>query len=249
VTPRKARHGRNLIEHVSALMFPTPAAGDSKKGMDSTYARGNPSLGKAVMFPTPTLTYSRENWSAEDLAAKQAEVKAATLAKGKHQTGNGFGLNLAQAARLYPTPRTTGLNGGPGGREMIRKLLADGSITREEAIAMAETVHVSMSIADDIPSVSTPTSATPSIASLLGIPETPLPRTPITTILPTPASRDYRSPNSKPYAERGGGKKGEQLPNAVGGSLNPTWVELLMGFRPGWTAIMATFSRKRGAKS
>jgi hypothetical protein len=54
---------------------------------------------------------------------------------------------------------------------------------------------------------------------------------------PTPAERDYRHPNKKPYAERGGGKKGEQLPNAVGGSLNPTWVEWLMGFPVGWTDL------------
>ena len=54
---------------------------------------------------------------------------------------------------------------------------------------------------------------------------------------PSPASRDYRHPNAKPYSERGGGTKGEQLPNAVGGALNPTWVELLQGFPPGWTEV------------
>lgn len=32
---------------------------------------------------------------------------------------------------------------------------------------------------------------------------------------PTPCARDYRSPNSKPFSERGGGKKDEQLNNAV----------------------------------
>ena len=32
---------------------------------------------------------------------------------------------------------------------------------------------------------------------------------------PTPAARDFRTSNSKPFAERGGGKKGEQLNNAV----------------------------------
>ena len=31
----------------------------------------------------------------------------------------------------------------------------------------------------------------------------------------TPAARDYRHPNSKPFSERGGEKKGEQLPNQV----------------------------------
>ena len=57
------------------------------------------------------------------------------------------------------------------------------------------------------------------------------------TMWPSPASRDYRHPNAKPYSERGGGTKGEQLPNAVGGALNPTWVELLQGFPPGWTEV------------
>jgi hypothetical protein len=54
---------------------------------------------------------------------------------------------------------------------------------------------------------------------------------------PTPAARDYRHPNSKSYQDRGGGSKGEQLPNAVGGSLNPTWVEWLMGLPLGWTDV------------
>ncbi len=54
---------------------------------------------------------------------------------------------------------------------------------------------------------------------------------------PTPAARDYRHPNAKSYAERGGGSKGEQLPNAVGGTLNPDWVEWLMGWPLGWTDL------------
>lgn len=54
--------------------------------------------------------------------------------------------------------------------------------------------------------------------------------------LPTLTARDYRSPNAKSYAERGGGKKGEQLPNALCGPLNPDWCEWFMGFPIGWTA-------------
>jgi hypothetical protein len=53
---------------------------------------------------------------------------------------------------------------------------------------------------------------------------------------PTPAHRDYRYPNAKSYEERGGGKKGEQLPNAVGGALNPTWVAWLMGYPEEWVS-------------
>jgi hypothetical protein len=58
-------------------------------------------------------------------------------------------------------------------------------------------------------------------------------------VFPTPAARDYRHPNAKSFEERGGGKKGEQLPNSVGGPLNPTFVEWLMGWPLGWTAAAA----------
>ena len=51
----------------------------------------------------------------------------------------------------------------------------------------------------------------------------------------TPASRDFRHPNATRYKERGGGSKGEQLPNQVQGALNPEWVEILMGWPLGWT--------------
>lgn len=50
--------------------------------------------------------------------------------------------------------------------------------------------------------------------------------------LPTPAARDYRSPNKN-------GNMADQLPNVVGGSLNADWVELLMGFPRGWTDLGA----------
>lgn len=47
---------------------------------------------------------------------------------------------------------------------------------------------------------------------------------------PTPAARDWRS--GKGRQENG---HAPQLPEAVGGQLNPAWVELLMGFPLGWT--------------
>ena len=81
--------------------------------------------------------------------------------------------------------------------------------------------------------INTPTNATAQ-ASKIGI-LTPI--APLAKMWPTPAARDYRFPNKKTYSERGGGKKGEQLPNAVGGPLNPTWVEWLMGWPLGWTDL------------
>ena len=55
----------------------------------------------------------------------------------------------------------------------------------------------------------------------------------------TPAARDYRAPNNPEGASRLSRPptSGEQLPNAVGGVLNPDWVEKLMGFDAGWTEL------------
>jgi hypothetical protein len=82
-------------------------------------------------------------------------------------------------------------------------------------------------------------------------------------MFPTPAARDYRTPNLRTLRERGGGSKGEQLQNFVAHRcpdlssppdppivdgqrssessppsprrLNPRFVEWLMGFPIGWT--------------
>lgn len=81
-----------------------------------------------------------------------------------------------------------------------------------------------------------------------------------TSAWPTPASRDYRSPNAESLEDRGGGNKGEQLPNFVAHHfslpqaqpttvgqesspprrtsllrLNPVFGEWLMGWRLQWT--------------
>lgn len=54
---------------------------------------------------------------------------------------------------------------------------------------------------------------------------------------PTPTSRDWRSDKSQASDEEIYGKKGKPLPRVVGGQLNPTWVEWLQGFPPGWTDL------------
>lgn len=82
-------------------------------------------------------------------------------------------------------------------------------------------------------------------------PFAPLTRGTGSGLLPTLAARDYRHPNAKSYAERGGGKKGEQLPNVIGGPLNPAWAEWFMGFPAGWTALprWATRSSRKSPSS
>jgi hypothetical protein len=52
----------------------------------------------------------------------------------------------------------------------------------------------------------------------------------------TPVTRDYRHPG-RSRMERTGSKAGDPLPQQVGGALNPTWVEWLMGWPLGWTDL------------
>jgi hypothetical protein len=53
---------------------------------------------------------------------------------------------------------------------------------------------------------------------------------------PTPCARDWRSGKGKTQAERDR-TAGPSLPEAIGGQLNPMWVEWLMGFPVGWTDL------------
>jgi hypothetical protein len=66
----------------------------------------------------------------------------------------------------------------------------------------------------------------------------------------TPTARDYKHPG-RSRLERTGSTAGEPLPQQVGGALNPTWVEWLMGFPLGWTVCEAweTRSSRRSPKS
>jgi hypothetical protein len=55
---------------------------------------------------------------------------------------------------------------------------------------------------------------------------------------PTPVARDRKGLSGAGRQKRKGHPK-DTLPNAAGGSLNPEWVEWLMGFPLGWTNLTA----------
>jgi hypothetical protein len=54
------------------------------------------------------------------------------------------------------------------------------------------------------------------------------------SLWPTPTARDWKDSGNFTIRER---SQGPSLPMAVGGPLNPTWVEALMGFPLGWTEL------------
>ena len=55
-------------------------------------------------------------------------------------------------------------------------------------------------------------------------------------MLATPCARDYRTGQRKRYENKA---RANNLNDQIGGQLNPTWVEWLMGFPQGWTDLNA----------
>lgn len=169
------------------------------------------------LWPTPVTMYTRENWTAEDLAAKQSEVKAATEAKGKHHTGNGFGLNLAQAARLWPTPRANDSQ-------------KRGNIANDPRNGLPAAVKY-------WPTTTTRDWKGGSAEACRNVPANGLLGR-VVHQFPTPTAnrRDGLQSHGR---------------NVVSGSLNPLWVEWLMGFPAGWTALsnLAIPSSRKSRKS
>ncbi len=61
---------------------------------------------------------------------------------------------------------------------------------------------------------------------------------------PTPLAHAGSNRRTKPTPAQAAGKAGMQLAGMVGGSLNPTWVEWLMGWPLGWTDCDASATDK-----
>ncbi len=187
-----------------------------------------------AVFPSPCTVDSGSMFNRPDSAGAAARPTLGAMARHNlwptpTVTGNNnrpgvskkAGTGLATAARTRPTP--TASLGKHGGRVTPRKGREGGSLVEAVAARMWPTP-----MAQDAEQAGGRASiesgarrATLSYA---------------VKRIPTPAARDFRHPNAKSFEERGGGKKGEQLPNFVGGPLNPTWVEWLMGWPLGWTA-------------
>ena len=63
-------------------------------------------------------------------------------------------------------------------------------------------------------------------------------------MIPTPKARDYRTGMPKRVDQRREAGLSVDLNDQVGGQLNPTWVEWLMGFPLGWTDLRPVEMRK-----
>lgn len=211
--------------------------------------RGNPTLaGAARQWPTPDAGVFGLTADVDKHMARVARLKA------KKINGNGAGIPLAVEVRRWPTPRAT--DGEHGGRVTPRKARNGGNLieavsadrwptpTASDAKAsgsagypVTATHHAGTTLTDAVVRWPTPTardwkdgSFTPNVEvnGLLG-----------RAVWQTPSAADGMGG----HRTRGGTRSNElllagQAQRADGvssGSLNPDWVELLMGFPTGWT--------------
>tara|TARA_R110000824_G_scaffold387391_1_gene582664 strand:+ start:328 stop:1641 length:1314 start_codon:yes stop_codon:yes gene_type:complete len=108
-------------------MFPTPLA-DGDRTTD--FAQGGTSLGNAARtFPTPV--------AMDALPAKSQKALDHELETARPNRSNPNNLRdviaVEDGQRDWPTPRTRGLLGGSGSREMVQAMVEEGELTEEEA--------------------------------------------------------------------------------------------------------------------
>jgi hypothetical protein len=139
-------------------------------------------------------------------------------------------MGLERMAKMWPTPRTTGLDGGSNSRKAAKAMgMWPTPTSRDHKDGSAQSCM-------NVP-----------VNSLLGraVHQWPTPRA-------ADGDKGIRTAEGS-ARERARRKNGQDLPTMAGGSLNPTWVEWLMGYRSGWTvcADWATqwFRPKRGKRS
>jgi hypothetical protein len=185
-------------------------------------------------WPTPDAMLANDGENPETWLARRERVKLTA------KNGNGMGMPLAIAARLWPTPRANDAEKRGNISEDIRSGLPsavkfwrtpqarDGDPRGQQSPEKRKAGGHSVSLAEQV-------------------------------MFPTPAARDYRSGMSEQKlrqreAESSRGVNlSEHLQRLEGnnGTLNPTWVEWLMGFPLGWTdlKVWATRSSRNSRKS
>jgi hypothetical protein len=117
-----------------------------------------------------------------------------------------FGANLADQVKMWPTPRTTGLDGGSNSRKAAK---ARGMWPTPRSCSAIAAENIQNRVNDKFPNL-----------------ESVVART--------------MYPTMDVGAAKGRGQASADQRSRLGGSLNPTWVEWLMGFPSGWTDLEAS---------
>ncbi len=149
-----------ITSGIGSSSWPTPVANENARMAD---AHGHPTLLAVARWPTPTA----------GMADRGDRGDLNTSVKGYDSPSGHTKMRPSDEPEMYPTPRTTGLDGGSNSRKAAKEW----------------------------------------------------------GMWPTPTTRDRGS--DQPFHQGGPSLSG----SLVGGQLNPTWVEWLMGFPLGWTDL------------
>ena len=151
-----------------------------------------------------------------------------------------FSTPVADTARMLPTPRTRGLLGGSGSREMVQAMVLDGTLSEEEGVALLGVKMWATPRVDDSKNNGSP-SQQARHGPALNVPG---------KLLPTPRNSPamasgtmgqiIRTMDTTGYTHKleeavAGGE--EDSAAMSDGSLSPDWVSWLMGLPVGWTSL------------
>ncbi len=222
------------------VLFPTPSATPYGSSLNGVLRHGGVTPSGSIEKPRPGAgrpsldTMARKGTWPTPLASDGAKDPTGSLAR-VIQTGHPKGRLDGTIRRDWPTPRSSGIMSSMTMESAKRRVDKAGYHSNlEEAVAME--VYPEKAEGHLWP---TPTAGDSKGSGSAGY-STDSGRHSGTTLTDaitrqrwaTPAARDWKS--GKGRQDNG---HTPQLPEQVGGQLNPTWVEWLMGFPPGWTDL------------
>jgi hypothetical protein len=161
----------------------------------------------------------------------------------KNHPGGGQVPPLCQQVMMWPTPST--MDATRSGQIRKREELSEAA-KKGGCSNLREAVHDPKYLEQEkmLPTPQARDWKGPSGRSLKGL-ERDLP-TVAQEMMPTPTARDWKGPRKPETLKKNGRLPSNSLPDKVRSEvkkseiklhLNPTWVEALMGFPPGWTVL------------
>lgn len=165
-------------------------------------------------------TYDSECSSSAEPGMKPTPRASDGPEKSSHgRTWSTMDFNLHSYVKMWPTPRASDNDQGYRGDESSWKGQMRGETLHNAVKRMLPTPTAGMADRGDRGDLNTVVKGY----------ESPSGHT-SDKMLPTPAARDWKSGTGADH-----GKHAPPLSSAIGGSLNPEWVEWLQGFPIGWT--------------
>lgn len=205
----------------------------------------------SVIWPRSGMTAGGQCWELQTLGRRTKgtdcglwPTPVASLWKNG-KSGKGFGMNLSEKVKLFPTPSTNGLDGGSNSRKAAKErgmwptptssLGTHGGMVTPTKGREGGTLIEALSARTTFP---TPTASMQTMADMeqaryAGNGNRPSYQS-AKNMVATPTSRDWKSGKaSQATMDRNSRPLSEQ----IGGTLNPTWVEWLMGWPLGWSDL------------